>query len=61
MVDNALTSGETPCFTISKIFKGKVIEPGPLQKKLMTISSSDKDMESIAPEITPGIINGKVT
>jgi hypothetical protein len=61
MLVRAYTSGVTPVFVSSMTLSGKVLLPGPVVKKLMIISSIDKVNAKNAPDITPGMIIGKVT
>ena len=61
MVESAFTSGETPFFTMPKIFNGKVVLSAPVVKKLMTTSSNDIVNANMPPDMTPGIIIGSVT
>src|SRR5919108_6237632 len=59
-VDSALSSGVTPRFTIDHTWIGRVVAPGPLVKKVMTNSSSDKVNARRPPLSTPGQISGRV-
>lgn len=60
-VDNALISGDTPNFIIENIFNGKVVEPGPATKKVITKSSMESVMLKRKPATMPGEIRGMIT
>ncbi len=60
-VETALMSGVTPRRTRPNTNTGKVVEPGPDTKLVITTSSSDSVSASSAPPSTPGMISGSVT
>ena len=61
MVESALISGVTPRRTALKILMGRVVELGPDVKDAITRSSSDSVNASNQPEMTAGMMIGKVT
>ena len=60
IVDSAFTSGVTPVLTMDRIFSGSVVLPGPVTKKLMITSSMERENDNSAPDVTPGIIKGRI-
>ena len=59
-LDRALTSGVTPIRIMEKTRTGRVVDPGPETKKVMTKSSMDSVKARRAPPRIPGMIKGKV-
>jgi hypothetical protein len=61
--ESALISGVIPpLFVIAECIKmGRVEEPGPATKKVMTKSSSDNVIAVKKPEIMPGLQIGRIT
>lgn len=59
--ESAFITGEIPYLTIEKTYKGKVVEPGPDTKKVITKSSRDMVTDIIKPEIIPGMMAGIIT
>ncbi|KUQ61854.1 spermidine/putrescine ABC transporter permease, partial [Enterobacter kobei] len=60
MIMPAVISGLTPMRTLEKTSIGSVVAPGPETKLAITRSSSDRVNASSQPEITAGMIIGRV-
>ncbi len=60
-VDTALILGVTPFLIIPNTRTGKVLNPAPLVKKVITKSSRESVKASSAPPRIPGMSNGSVT
>lgn len=57
----ALITGETPNLIIEYMCKGKVLEPGPETKKVITKSSRESVIDIRNPAIIPGTEIGIIT
>ena len=59
-VANTFICGSSPSLILENITIGKVDEPGPDKKEVITKSSSDKVTASKKPEAIAGAIKGRV-
>ena len=59
--DNALITGDTPSLIIEYILSGRVEDPGPATKNVVTKSSNESVTDIKNPDIIPGSILGITT